>query len=84
MAGDRSRWKVKKGSRPKLDDIDPASTAGAPGDKSKTDAALVDLRAELASLQERLWGEGSRSLLVVLQAMDAAGRTVRSGTSSPA
>jgi PPK2 family polyphosphate:nucleotide phosphotransferase len=74
MAGDRSRWKVKRGSRPNLDGIDPASTAGAPGDKQETNAALVDLRAELSALQERLWGEGTRALLVVLQAMDAAGK----------
>ncbi len=74
MAGDRSRWRVKSGVRPKLDDIDPRSTAGAPGDKRETKKSLPDLHEKMASLQGRLWGEGKRSLLVVLQAMDAAGK----------
>jgi PPK2 family polyphosphate:nucleotide phosphotransferase len=74
MANDRSRWRAKLGSRPKLDDIDPRSTAGAPGDKRETNESLPELHEKLAALQERLWGEGTRSLLVVLQAMDAAGK----------
>jgi PPK2 family polyphosphate:nucleotide phosphotransferase len=57
-----------------LADIDPGSSAGAPGGKHHTKKALPDLHLELAGLQERLWGEGTRSLLVVLQAMDAAGK----------
>jgi PPK2 family polyphosphate:nucleotide phosphotransferase len=74
MTNDRSRWRVKAGARPDLTAIDPASSAGAPGDERQTKASLVELGEKLASLQERLWAEGSRSLLVVLQAMDAAGK----------
>ncbi len=74
MSDDRSRWRVEHGTRPDLDDIDPASKAGAPGGKSETNDSLPGLHETLADLQGRLWGEGSRSLLVVLQAMDAAGK----------
>lgn len=49
------------------------------GDKDEGLARLEDVRAELASLQARLYAEGEQKLLIVLQAMDAAGKdsTVR-------
>jgi PPK2 family polyphosphate:nucleotide phosphotransferase len=74
------RWRV--GPRTKLDlaKIDPATKAGAPGDKAATNAASQKLRGELAELQARLWAESGQALLVVLQAMDAGGKdgTIRS------
>jgi PPK2 family polyphosphate:nucleotide phosphotransferase len=53
-----------------------AIPTGAPDDADKRETkdaadALVD---ELADLQLRLWAESKRSLLVVLQAMDAGGK----------
>jgi PPK2 family polyphosphate:nucleotide phosphotransferase len=54
--------------------IDPGAKPGAPGDKKATEAASLALNKELAELQERLWAENQRSLLVVLQAMDAGGK----------
>jgi PPK2 family polyphosphate:nucleotide phosphotransferase len=39
-----------------------------------TEAALPALEERLFSLQDRLWAEARRSLLVVLQAMDAGGK----------
>jgi PPK2 family polyphosphate:nucleotide phosphotransferase len=57
-----------------LSSVDPASTAGAPGDKAKTNAALDELGDQLASLQERLWAEGRRALLLVLQGLDTSGK----------
>jgi PPK2 family polyphosphate:nucleotide phosphotransferase len=54
--------------------MDPASTDGAPGKKKDTEAVFGDLHDELADLQERLYAEGRRSLLVVLQAIDAGGK----------
>ena len=50
------------------------ATLGAPGDKKATEAASLALNQELAELQERLWAENRRSVLVVLQAMDAGGK----------
>jgi PPK2 family polyphosphate:nucleotide phosphotransferase len=73
-AAGSDRWKVKAGHRPDLSGLDSGSTAGAPGGRSETEAALPGLLEELAELQDRLWAEASRSLLVVLQAMDAAGK----------
>ena len=68
------RWRVAPGDRPRLADIDPASTEGAPGDKEAVEALADDLVARLGEWQQRLWAEGKRSLLVVLQAMDAGGK----------
>ena len=68
------RWRVKPGRTIRLDDIDPAATSGAPGDRLETEAVFSVLHAELGQLQDRLWAEGRRSLLVVLQALDAGGK----------
>ncbi|HUP84337.1 MAG TPA: polyphosphate kinase 2 family protein [Acidimicrobiales bacterium] len=54
--------------------IDTASIKGAPGDKKETEAASSELNQRLADLQERLWAENKRALLVVLQAIDAGGK----------
>jgi PPK2 family polyphosphate:nucleotide phosphotransferase len=72
--GDASRWQVEPGSKVDLGDIDTRSTAGAPGDKEETGEAVEGMLDELAGLQERLYAEGQRSLLVVLQAIDAGGK----------
>lgn len=69
-----TRWLVEPGEKLELAKIDTASTEGAPGRKSVTEAAIVPLREELSRFQERLWAEHRRSLLVVLQAMDTGGK----------
>ncbi len=71
---DSARWRIEPGTDAGLATIDSGSTEGAPGDKSKTQAASKDLYGQLAGLQERLYAEGERSLLVVLQALDAGGK----------
>lgn len=57
--------------------IDPRSTPGAP-DRDAAEKQVVDNQEELAELQERLFAEskfgGTRSVLLVLQAMDTAGK----------
>ncbi len=72
--GDAARWRVAPGSTVHLGKIDPRSTDGAPGDKAGTEPVLENLHGQLAGLQERLYAEGERSLLVVLQAIDAGGK----------
>ena len=67
--GDLHRWLVRPGGRFDLAEVDPRSTAGAPGDKATTVAATAPLLERLAGLQERLYAEGEQSLLLVLQAM---------------
>lgn len=52
--------------------IDPGATPGI--DRGSADAELPELREKLEDLQERLWAEGARSLLMVLQGMDTSGK----------
>jgi PPK2 family polyphosphate:nucleotide phosphotransferase len=68
------RWRVKPGHPVDLGDLRPDATEGAPGGRPETEAAIPALLEELTDLQERLWAEASRSVLVVLQAMDAGGK----------
>jgi PPK2 family polyphosphate:nucleotide phosphotransferase len=74
------RWRIAPRARLDLAAIDTASRAGAPGDKAATSEASAVLRVRLTELQARLYAEGTRSLLLVLQAMDAGGKdgTIRS------
>ncbi|MDQ2825798.1 MAG: polyphosphate kinase 2 family protein [Actinomycetota bacterium] len=70
---DSQRWLVKPGDKVHLGKVDTRSTDGAPGHKD-AEAAFPDLHEQLAGLQERLYAEATRSLLVVLQALDAGGK----------
>ena len=74
MSADRTRWVVRPGTAPGLDARDPADTSGAPGGKHATQTTFAALSDTLLDLQERLYAESARSLLVVLQAMDAGGK----------
>jgi PPK2 family polyphosphate:nucleotide phosphotransferase len=65
---------VRPGDRLHLASVHPSSTPGAPGDRTATEAALPALVTRLEDQQDRLWAEARRSLLVVLQGMDAAGK----------
>jgi PPK2 family polyphosphate:nucleotide phosphotransferase len=68
------RWRVRPGEGCDLVARDPRDRTGAPGDKAEVEPIVDDLVARLGLLQHRLWAEGRRSLLVVLQAMDAGGK----------
>ncbi len=62
-----------------LDAVDPRSTPGFEGGKAQAEAARAGEVALLADLQERLFAEGHsagghRSVLLVLQGMDTAGK----------
>ena len=60
-------------SSPILSGIDPRSTPGVE-DRKVAEAEMAVLAERLDHLQERLWVEGTRSLLVVLQGMDTSGK----------
>lgn len=64
---------VAPGKTVKLADIDPENT-GAYSSKADTVERLVELRKSMAKLQERLYAESKRSLLIVVQAMDTGGK----------
>jgi len=66
-------WCIRPGSRVRLKDFDPSDTRGL----TEKEAAVADLernRSKLAELQERLYAENRRAVLVILQGMDAAGK----------
>jgi len=72
------KFAVEPGAKVRLDDIDPAFT-GSHESADEAKAAIAKDCDRLADLQYRLYAENKRSLLVVLQAPDAAGKdgTVR-------
>ncbi len=61
-----------------LADFDPASTPGFDEGRKEGEEALGAYSAEIGEWQERLWAEtkggGQRSLLIVLQGLDSAGK----------
>jgi len=71
---DIERWRVRPGEKVQLAKHDPGSTAGAPGDRVETEEAILPLHSEFFALQDRLWAESRRALLVVLQGLDASGK----------
>ena len=64
---------VRPGSAAGLEQRDPRDTVGLP-EKKHAAEELEALLEELGSLQERLYAEGKRSVLVVLQGLDASGK----------
>ncbi len=66
-------YRVTKGSKFRLKDIDPGDTAGL---KSRKDAdELLATGVKLMSdMQEKLYAQERWSLLLIFQAMDAAGK----------
>jgi PPK2 family polyphosphate:nucleotide phosphotransferase len=68
----RSRLMVEPGSRVRLSVRDPAATYGWTKERALTKVA-ADL-ARLGAVQERLWAERKRRVLVVLQGIDASGK----------
>lgn len=69
-----SRWRVHGGQPARIDRRLPGDTGGGPGTREETEAASAAQIDSLSGLQDRLWAEGERSLLVVLQGVDAAGK----------
>ena len=80
----RKKCSVAPGAKFKLADIDP----GYKGKHESHQSALPEIARHvenLAHLQYKLYAEGKRSLLIVLQGLDAAGKkTASSDTSSAA
>jgi PPK2 family polyphosphate:nucleotide phosphotransferase len=67
-------YRVDKPKRFRLADCDPADCGGLTYDKAEAKAELAEGVARLAELQERLYAQNEWALLVVFQAMDAAGK----------
>jgi PPK2 family polyphosphate:nucleotide phosphotransferase len=65
--------RVKPGTKVSLKDYDPADTDGHRLPE-EVEGELEELRKELRKLQHKLYAENRRSVLVVLQGMDASGK----------
>ena len=73
------KLQVKPGAKVDLRKFDPDDTTLAPGDKEETSTKSDKLCGKLTDLQELLFAEHKRKLLIVLQGMDTSGKdgTVR-------
>jgi PPK2 family polyphosphate:nucleotide phosphotransferase len=68
----RDALRVRPGTSVNLAKLDPSATYGH--SKESAEAELAAGVERLADLQDRLWAEGKRKVLVVLQGIDAAGK----------
>src|ERR1700750_759936 len=69
------RYRVDSPKSFRLKDYDPADTAGLEKDlKEEAEALLAHSTRELAALQDMLYAQDRWGLLLVFQAMDAAGK----------
>jgi PPK2 family polyphosphate:nucleotide phosphotransferase len=68
------RLRLTPGHPVTLSTIAPDDTAAFEGKRADADAELPRLRAELGRLQELLYADQRRSILIVLQGMDTAGK----------
>jgi PPK2 family polyphosphate:nucleotide phosphotransferase len=67
-------YRVDKPDKFRLADIDPADTCGLDLDKDEAKEMLGEGVKRLSDLQERLYAQDCWAVLVIVQAMDAAGK----------
>jgi PPK2 family polyphosphate:nucleotide phosphotransferase len=65
--------RVEPGHPARLHQRDPASRCGL-RDRDEAEMVMAEELEQLRELQGRLWGESARSILLVLQGMDTAGK----------
>ena len=68
------RFRIDKPDKFRLADHDPAECCGLTVDKDEAKVMLAEGIERLTELQERLYADDRWSVLIVLQAMDAAGK----------
>lgn len=71
---DCQKYRVAPGARIDLSGFDAGDTSAFPEGKDKTKDVFARLNGRLEELQEMLWAEGRRKMLVVLQGMDTSGK----------
>lgn len=67
-------YRVEDGRKFRLKDFDPGDTGGLKLEKEKAVELLDEGVGRLAALQDKLYAQDRRALLLVFQAMDAAGK----------
>ena len=68
------QFRIDKPDKFRLSDYDPADTGGLDIDKADAKAMLASGIERLSKLQEKLYAQDQWAVLIVLQAMDAAGK----------
>jgi len=68
------KYRIKPDQKVKMTDFDPNDRSGWDRDKASAEAKLAELCLELDQLQDLLYAESKHKILVVLQAMDTAGK----------
>jgi PPK2 family polyphosphate:nucleotide phosphotransferase len=66
---------ITRGKGFRLDDIDPGDTAGLVAGEDETNELLRVQTERMAELQDMLYAQNSWALLVILQALDTAGKS---------
>ena len=69
-----SKYRVKPGSKVDLKDWDSDDKSASPGSGEADEKRLNELAARIDELQELLYAEAKRGVLVVLQGMDTSGK----------
>ena len=68
-----SRFRVPVGRKVRLKDY-PTHFTGAPRNEAEGHQMLAEGKQQLSKMQERLYAQNTHSVLIILQAMDAAGK----------
>ena len=68
------RFRIDRPDKFRLSDHDPAESGGLTVDKKEAKAVLAEGMERLSEMQQRLYADDRWSVLIVLQAMDAAGK----------
>src|SRR3954471_15902509 len=66
------KLRVRPDSKVDLSKLDPGATHGR--QKETAEAEVSELLGRMSELQDKLWAEQKRALLIVLQGIDAAGK----------
>jgi PPK2 family polyphosphate:nucleotide phosphotransferase len=69
-----ARFAVSDGRRFRLKDVDPGDTRGFSATKEEAESLLREVVERIAALQETLYAQDQWGLLLIFQAMDAAGK----------
>src|SRR5215813_15570188 len=68
------KYRVKPGSKVDLRDWDPDDKSASRGSKEEDEERLTELAGRIDELQELLYAESKRGVLIVLQGMDTSGK----------
>ena len=71
---DYKKYLVSGKNKIHLKDFDPNDSSEFIGKKKAGEEALIEINKEIETLQEQMFAEGKRRLIVLVQAMDTAGK----------